>query len=56
MLLEVYSLEKVKSLKVFETSFKVKTKKVCMDYGDYQRFMAKSFIFLNSGEIAEIYR
>jgi hypothetical protein len=27
-----------------------------MDYGDYQRFMVKSFSFLSSPEIAEIYR
>ena len=52
LLLEVYVLERVKSERIFESSFKSKMKKSYITFGDFHHFMNKNFSFLSSIEIA----
>jgi len=56
LLLEVYGLEKGKSERVFESSFSCKMKKSFVTFGDFHHFMVKNFSYLNSVQIAELYR
>jgi hypothetical protein len=56
LLLEVYSLERAKSERVFESSFTAKMKKRYITFGDCHHFLASNFTFLTSPQIAEIYR
>jgi hypothetical protein len=56
LLLEVYALERGKSERVFESSFRSKMKKSYITFGDFHHFMCKNFTFLSSPETAELYR
>lgn len=56
ILLEVYAIEKSKSEKLFQENFTSKMKNSKIAFGDFFAFMTKNFKFLNSNEIAKIYR
>lgn len=48
LLLEVYALERSKSERIFESSFKSKMKKSYITFGDFHHFMVKNFNFMSS--------
>lgn len=56
LLLEVYSLERNKSERVFESSFTAKMRKSYITFGDCHHFLTSNFSFLTSPQIAELYR
>ena len=56
ILLEVYGLEKAKSERIFETSFKARKKKQFITYENFHHFMSTNFSHLTSVEVAELYR
>ena len=56
LLLEVYSIEKIKSEKFFHYSFKSKNPTSKITYTEYASFMGKNFDFLTKADIAKLYR
>lgn len=56
LLLEVYSIEKIKSERFFHHNFKSKTPSLKISYTEYSAFMSKNFDFLTKNDIAKLYR
>lgn len=56
LLLEVYSIEKIKSERFFYNNFKCKSASTKISYTEYSAFMTKNFEFLTKGDIARLYR
>lgn len=56
LLLEVYAFERIKSEKIFDSTFHLKMKKSFITYHDYQGFMRQNFPSLSSTDIALLYR
>ena len=56
ILLEVYSIEKKKSEKIFQESFTSRGKDSRISFVDFHIFMTKNFKFLTSSEISRLYR
>lgn len=56
LLLEVYSIEKIKSEKFFHHSFKSKNPNCKITFTEYSSFMVKNFSYLTRGDVAKLYR